>query len=208
MTLPRIRTYVVDDDPLLRDGIAGLLAAAGYEAQAFASGKDFLAAHPRLPPGCIIIDMVMQGMTGLELQRRLIAAGCRWPVIVLTGHSNRAVAARAVEAGAISFLEKPVREIELLASLQKGQAFLLGRAHLHPEPELVKRLASFSRRERQVLECLAEKMLSKQIAAALGIMETTVKGYRKTAMRKMGARNTTELLLLALRAGFVATPRS
>lgn len=204
MSSPRIRIYVVDDDPLLRDGIVGLLAAAGYEAQGFGSGKAFLLAYLRLPPGCIIVDLVMQEIGGLELQRRLIAAGCRWPVIVLTGHSNPADAARAMGAGAISFLEKPVREIELLAAVLKGQAFLVGSADPFPEPELVQRLTSLSPRERAVLECLSEKMLNKQIAATLGISENTVKGYRKIAMRKMGAKNSTELVLLALRAGFAA----
>jgi two-component system, LuxR family, response regulator FixJ len=209
MSSPGVRIYVVDDDPLLGSGIVGLLAAAGYEAQAFGSGKAFLATYPQLPPGCIVVDLLMQEIGGLELQRRLIAAGCRWPVIVLTGHSNRTDAARAMEAGAISFLEKPVREIELLAAVLKGQAFLRGSADPGPDPELVRRLASLAPRERAVLECLSsDKKLNKQIAAVLGISENTVKGYRKIAMKKMGAKNSTELVLLALRAGFVAKPRS
>lgn len=192
----------MDDDPLLESGTLGLLAAAGYEAKAFGSGKAFLAAHPQLAPGCIIVDLLMREIGGLELQRRLTAAGCRWPVIVLTGQSNAADAVRAMEAGAISFLEKPVREIELLAAVLKGQALLLGSAVPSPEPELVRRLTSLSPRERAVIECLPDKLLNKQIAAKLGISENTVKGYRKLAMRKMGARNSTELVLLTLRAGF------
>jgi two-component system, LuxR family, response regulator FixJ len=204
---PRTRIYVVDDDPLLRSGIASLLAAAGYEARSYGSGKAFLAAHPQLPPGCIIVDLVMREIGGLELQRRLIAAGCRWPVIVLTGHSNSADAARAVEAGAIAFLEKPVRPIELLAALLKAQAFFLGSPDPSPDPQRVRRLTSLSPRERAVLECVSENLLNKQIAAKLGISENTVKGYRKIAMKKMGARNSTELVLSALRAGFVAKPR-
>jgi two-component system, LuxR family, response regulator FixJ len=208
MSSPGIRIYVVDDDPLLRSGIVGLLAAAGYEARAFGSGKAFLGAYSQLPPGCIVVDLVMQEIGGLELQRRLLAAGCRWPVIVLTGHSNPTHAARSMEAGAIAFLEKPVREIELLAAVLKGQALLLGSADPSPEPELVRRLTSLSPRERTVLECLSsDRKLNKQIAGVLGISENTVKGYRKLAMRKMGAKNTTELVLLALRAGFVVKPR-
>lgn len=197
----------MDDDPLLRDGLVGLFVAAGYDAQAFASAKAFLLAYPQLPPGCIIIDLVMPKIGGLELQRRLIAAGCRWPVIVLTGDSNPADAARAVEAGAISFLEKPVRENELRAAVLKGRALLSGSAEPYPEPDLIRRLASLAPRERAVVECLSENMRNKQIAARLGITENTVKGYRKIAMRKMGAENTTELVLLALRAGLVARGR-
>lgn len=198
------RVYVVDDDPQLRDGLAEWLAQAGYQARAFESGEALLLAHSQLAPGCIIVDMVMSGMSGLELQRRLIAAGCRWPVILLTGHATRPDAVRAMEAGFVTLLEKPVREVELLAAVLKGQAYLVGKDDMIPDPELAHRMARLTNRERQVLGFVLDKMLNKQIAATLGIAETTVKGYRSAVMRKLGARNNTELVMLALRAGFIA----
>ena len=201
------RIYIVDDDPLLRDGLAHWLAQAGYQALGFDSGGAFLRAHPQLPAGCIIVDMVMPGMTGLDLHQRLAAAGCRWPVIVLTGHANRPDVTRAMEAGIVAFLEKPVREAELLAAVLKGQAHLMGRIEMVPDPELVHRVATLTARERQVLDLVLEKRLNKQIAGALGIAETTVKGYRSAVMRKLGAKKATELVVLAIRAGLYKTSR-
>jgi len=201
------RIYIVDDDPLLRDGLAHWLAQAGYQALGFDSGGAFLRAHPQLPAGCIIVDMVMPGMTGLDLHQRLAAAGCRWPVIVLTGHANRPDVTRAMEAGIVAFLEKPVREAELLAAVLKGQAHLMGRIEMVPDPELVHRVATLTARERQVLDLVLEKRLNKQIAGALGIAETTVKGYRRAVMRKLGAKKATELVVLAIRAGLYKPSR-
>ena len=202
------RIYIVDDDPQLRESLAHWLEHAGYQAQGFDSGSAFLNAHPQLPAGCIIVDMLMPGMTGLDLHQRLIAAGCRWPVIVLTGHANRPDVARAMEAGIIAFLEKPVREVELLAAVMKGQAHLLGRIEMIPDPDLAHRVASLTLRERQVLGLVLEKKLNKQIAGTLGIAETTVKGYRRAVMRKLGARKATELVVLAIRAGLYNAQKS
>jgi FixJ family two-component response regulator len=201
------RIYIVDDDPQLRDGLAQWLAQAGYQAQGFDSGNAFLHARAQLPAGCIIVDMLMPGMTGLDLHQRLIAAGCSWPVIVLTGHANRPDVTRAMEAGIVAFLEKPVREVELLAAVMKGQAHLLGRIEMVPDPDLAHRVASLTLRERQVLGLVLEKKLNKQIAGALGIAETTVKGYRRAVMRKLGAKKATELVMLAIRAGLYNTPK-
>lgn len=199
------RVHIVDDDSQLRDGVARWLTDAGYEARTFQSGQAFLAAYPRLPPGCIIVDMVMPTMTGLELQRRLLEAGCRWPVIMLTGNASRQMVARAMEAGVIAFLEKPVREVELLAAVMRGQAQLLGKAEIIPDPDLVRRIARLTGRERQVLGFVLNQKLNKQIAAILGIGETTVKGYRSALMKKLGAHNTMELVVLAIRAGLLPT---
>jgi len=202
------RIYIVDDDPQLREGLAHWLAQVGFQAQGFDSGGAFLAAQPQLPAGCIIVDMVMPGMSGLDLQQRLIAAGCRWPVIVLTGHAKGPDVARAMEAGIIAFLEKPVREVELLAAVLKGQAHLMGRIEMIPDPDLAHRVARLTARERQVLGLVLEKKLSKQIAGTLGIAETTVKGYRSAVMRKLGARKATDLVVLAIRAGLYNTRKS
>ena len=205
---PLPRVYVVDDDPDLRDGVGRLLSDAGYEARCFESGVALLDAYPKLLPGCIVADMVMPGMSGLELHRRLLAAGCRWPVIMLTGQASRPTATRAMEAGIIAFLEKPVREVELLAALVKGQAHLLGHAEMIPDPDLVRRIARLTGREKQVLGFIFQKKLNKQIAGMLGIAETTVKGYRRSLMKKLGAHNTLELVVFAIRAGLYNPPKS
>ncbi len=208
MSSPPASVYLVDDDPDLRDGLTKWLAEAGYQARAFASGEAILKAYPQLAPGCIILDMAMPDMSGLELHRRLAAAGCSWPAILLTGHASRPVVTRAMEAGIVAFLEKPVREAELLAAVMRAQAQLSGKAELIPDPQLVQRLSRLTGRERQVLGHVLENKLNKQIAAMLGIGETTVKGYRRALMKKLATHNTTELVVLAIRAGLFKPPKS
>ena len=208
MGRPPINVYVVDDDSLLGMGLAQLLEGAGCVATAFASAEAFLSAYPQLPPGCIIVDIVMQGMNGLELQRRLIAAGCKWPVILLTGYGDRANAERAMEAGAVAFLEKPARYLELLAALLRGESHLSGATDAIPDLELAYRLAQLTRRERDVLGCVLDNMRNRQIAAKFGISESSVKGYRRRVIKRLGARTPVELVMLALRGGFTAKPRS
>lgn len=208
MSSPPDRAYVVDDDPGLRDGVTQWLQDAGYFAQAFPSGDSILAAYLNLDPGCIIVDMSMPGMNGFELQRQLVAAGCRWPVIMLTGHADRQSVTRAMEAGIIAFLEKPIREVELLAAVMRAHAQLSGKAEVVPDPQLVQRLSLLTSREKQVLGFVLQKKLNKQIAAILGIEETTVKGYRRLLMKKLRAHNATELVVLAIRAGLYNPPKS
>lgn len=207
MSTSPARVYVVDDDQQLRDGMTQWLANVGFQARAFPSGEALLTAYPELLPGCLILDMVMPTMSGMDLQRQLVAAGCRWPVILLTGHASQPVVARAMEAGIIAFLEKPVREAELLAAVLRGQAHLSGQAEMIPDPELVHRLSRLTGREKQVLGYVLQKKLNKQIGAILGIGETTVKGYRRALMKKLGAHNITELVVLAVRAGLCNPPK-
>jgi FixJ family two-component response regulator len=201
MSSPPVRVYVVDDDESLRDGVAKSLADAGFQTRAFPSGEAMLREYPQLPPGCIVVDMLMPSMSGLELHRRMVAAGCHWPFIMLTGHASRSVLTRAMESGIIAFLEKPVREAELLAAVLRGQAHLLGKAEMMPDPDLAHRISKLTGREREVLGYVLKNKLNKQIAAMLGIGETTVKGYRRALMKKLGAHNTTELVVLAIRSG-------
>lgn len=198
----------MDDDPSLRDGVSKWLADAGYQARTFPSGEAILAAYPQLAPGCLVIDLIMPSMSGLELHRRLVAAGCFWPVILLTGQASRPVVTRAMESGIVAFLEKPVREAELLAAVMRAHALLSGQAEMIPDPELLQRLSRLTGRERQVLGYVLQKKLNKQIAAILGIGETTVKGYRRALMRKLQVHNLTELIMLALRAGLYNPPKS
>ncbi len=195
------KVYVVDDDQQLRDGVAQWFQQVGYQARAFPSGEAFLAAQRQLSPGCIVVDMRMPDMSGVELRRRLVSLDCRWPIILLTGHATRPVVDEAMEAGILAFLEKPVREVELLAAVMRGQAHLSGKAEMIPDPDILARISRLTNRERQVLDFLMENKLNKQVAAILGVGETTVKGYRRAVAKKLGAHNTMELLMLALRSG-------
>jgi two-component system response regulator FixJ len=197
------RVYVVDDDSRLTASLLPLLKQRGYSASTYASAVAFLADYPNLAPGCIILDLVMEGMSGLQLQRELLTIGCNWPVIVLTGHAGRSAAARAVQAGAVAFLIKPVREIELMAALQKGQAQLSAPVITIPAPEAVRRVARLAPRERGVLLGMVRAKFNKEIAAEFGITESTVKSYRNNLMKKLGARTTADLVVLAIRAGLV-----
>jgi FixJ family two-component response regulator len=202
------RVYVVDDDAELCDGVVSCLSDDGYEARGFASGEELLREYPRLAPGVIVADMMMPNMNGLELQRFLRDAGCRWPFILLIGHARRPVLTSAVQAGVLAFLEKPVRETELLAAVMKGQSHLGGHLEIIPDPELVDRLNLLTRREGQVLDFVLHDKLNKQIAAMLGIEETTVKGYRRAMMKKLRVHNLLELVVLAVRAGLYIPPKS
>lgn len=204
---PPARVYVVDDEEDLRHGVTKWLKDTGFEARAFPSGEEILAAYPGLSPGCIILDMLMPNMSGMELQRRLVAAGCTWPIIMLTGHANHPGVTHAVQAGIIAFLEKPVREAELLAAVLRAQAHLIGKVEMIPNPELMHRLSRLTGRERQVLDYVLQKKLNKQIGAYLGIGETTVKGYRRALMKKLGVHNITELVVLAIRTGLYTPPK-
>jgi len=208
MGSPPARVYVVDDDTDQRDGVAHWLAEAGYDPRSFSSAEELLESYPKLLPGPIIADMLMPTMSGLELQQRLLAMGCRWPVIMLTGHASGQVVSRAMETGIIAFLQKPVRYIELLAALIRGQALLAGNTEIVPDPRIVQRLEKLTRREREVLDYVLQNKLNKQIGAILGIRETTVKGYRSVLMKKLGAHNTLELVVFAMRAGLIVVPKS
>lgn len=196
------RVYVVDDDSQLREDLQKLVERAGYAAATFDSGDTFLTDYPNLPPGCIVLDVAMKGMSGLDLQRKLVQGGCRWPFIILTGHADPQTAGRAVGLGVVAFLTKPVRNIELLAAILKGEAQLFGVADPVPQPEVVRRAARLTRREREVLRGLLEGLISKEMAAQLGISASTVNSYRLKLMRKLGANTPAELAMLAIRAGY------
>lgn len=205
------RVYIVDDDPVLREGLLRTFSEAGYPAQAFASGVAFLHACPALTAGCVILDLIMPGMRGSAVQRELAAAGYRWPVIVLTGHAGRPQMVRAMQAGSVFFLEKPVREAELFAAVLNAEAVLRGESRdpreLH-DVVLAQAITLLSARERQVLQGLMESELSKQTAARLGISESTVKSCRKRIMRKLDAKSTSQLIQRAVLAGVEVKSRS
>jgi len=191
--------HVVDDDDAVRDSLSFLLAAAGIAAETYPSAASFLEALPTIAGGCIVTDIRMPGMTGLDLLKRLNDAGVKLPVIVVTGHGDVPLAVEAMKLGAADFLEKPFDEEGLLAAIRSA----LGRHHDDDEravrqAAVRERLASLSSRERQVLDGLVAGHPNKTIAYDLGISPRTVEIYRANVMTKMQAGSLSELVRMAL----------
>jgi len=192
--------YIVDDDLQARAGLARLLRSAGYQTRTFGSASEFLDAHAHLEqaPGCLILDLAMPEMSGLELQQALCRAGCRRPIVFLSGKSDISKSVRAMKGGAVNFLTKPVDAQELFAAVE--EALLIDAAERTAwiaRHGVVERMATLTPRERQVLGQLVSGKINKQIAAALGTAEKTVKVHRSRVMRKMHAGSIVELVKLA-----------
>ena len=193
MTAPPL-IHVVDDDDSLRSALQRLLAAAGYRVKAYASAGEFLLDPPADAPGCLLLDLRMPGPSGLDLQEALARHGIRLPVVFLSGHGDLATGVRAMKAGAVDFLSKPVEREPLLAAVARAlELDAAQRAASGVDRELRARFAMLTAREREVFELVAAGRLNKQIADALGIAERTVKAQRAQVMAKLGAANAAEL---------------
>jgi FixJ family two-component response regulator len=194
--------HVVDDDASMRTSLARLLGGAGYAVRLYTSAEELLAvAGPDLP-GCLLLDLRLPGLTGLELLDRLIECGCIAPVVFLTAHGDVAAGVRAMKRGAVDFLEKPVGGGHLLTAV--AQALARGadlRRQRDELSELRARVARLSDREREVWRRVAQGQLNKQIAFDLGIVERTVKLHRAAAMEKLGATSSADLARIAERLG-------
>lgn len=196
------RVYIVDDDEAVRDSLAVLLESKAYTVRSFGSGPEFLAATPSLPPGCLIVDIRMPEMDGLELQQRLVERALDFPMIVITGHADVPLAVRAMKAGAIDFIEKPFASDTILDSLAAACARVARLGEQDPAKAAASsRLALLSPREREVLDGLVAGLPNKSIAYDLEISPRTVEVHRARVMDKMGARSLSELIRLALAAG-------
>lgn len=186
--------HVVDDDESLRAALRRLLTAAGYSVAAYASAGEFLLRPPADAPGCLLLDLRMPGPSGLDLQQALDQHGIRLPVIFLTGHGDLATGIRAMKAGAVDFLSKPVEREPLLAAVERALALdAARRVASAAEADLQSRFAQLTARERDVFDLVVAGRLNKQIADALGIAERTVKAQRAQVMSKLGAANAAEL---------------
>lgn len=193
MTAPPL-IHIVDDDDSLRSALQRLLAAAGYRVKAYASAGEFLLDPPADAPGCLLLDLRMPGPSGLDLQEALARHGIRLPVIFLSGHGDLATGVRAMKAGAVDFLSKPVEREPLLAAVARAlELDAAQRAASGVDREMRARFAQLTAREREVFELVAAGRLNKQIADALGIAERTVKAQRAQVMAKLGAANAAEL---------------
>jgi two-component system, LuxR family, response regulator FixJ len=195
--------YIVDDDPALRHSLSVLLAAKGCRVQSFASAREFLTAAPALPLGCLIVDIRMPEMDGLELMGRLRARGLEFPMVVITGHADVPLAVRAMKAGAVDFIEKPFAAEKLFGGIEAARSrFAVLTSELDPATAgAASRLTLLSPREREVLEGLLDGLPNKSIAYDLAISPRTVEIHRARVMDKMGARSLSELIRLALAAG-------
>lgn len=202
--------YIIDDDPEVRRALARLLRSAGYTTRSFGSASEFLVSgEARFCAGCIILDLAMPGLNGLELQEYLGSSGCHRPIIFLTGNGDIAKSVRAMKAGAVNFLTKPVDEHELLQAVEEAlRVDAAGRAIWSMRHSVSERLATLTRRERQVFEYVIAGRLNKQIAADLGIVEKTIKVHRARMMQKMNAASIIELVHLASLVGVDSWPAS
>ncbi len=202
----KVKVYVIDDDPAMRDSLDFLLGAAGFEVRLFESAQTFLTELPGLEPGCVVTDIRMPGMDGMELLRHLNPASGvrRLPVIVMTGHGDVPLAVEAMKLGALDFLEKPFDDDRLIGmvetALSQGESSARGEA---ASAEMAARVASLTPRERQVMQGLVAGLSNKAIARDFDISPRTVEVYRANVMTKMQAQNLSELVRFAIRAGIV-----
>jgi FixJ family two-component response regulator len=186
---------IVDDNAAVRDAVHELMLSAGMDCVCFASTRELLEANVLDRPGCLILDVRMPGLSGLDLQHHLTASGNRKPIVFLTGHGDIPMTVQAMKAGAIDFLTKPVRDQTLLDAVIAGiKTDLAQRADSLVVKRNVERLETLTPRERQVLHEVARGLVNKQIAFDLGIREVTVKLHRANVMRKMQAASIGELI--------------
>lgn len=191
--------HVVDDDPAVRDSLAFLLDTAGLVSRSYASALDLLAAVDGLAPGCIVTDVRMPDMSGLEMVRRLSDLGVRHPVIVMTGHADVPLAIEAVRAGVKDFIEKPFDDDAFISSVRSALSLGFEVARQDEQTQDIRgRLESLSARERQVLDGLVAGQANKVIAYDLGISPRTVEVYRANVMTKMEARSLSELVRMSM----------
>jgi FixJ family two-component response regulator len=196
------KIFLVDDDLSVREGLTGLIESVGLPVKTFASGLDFLSLDAAEAEGCLILDVEMPGMTGLDLQRRMNSAGIFLPIIFLTGHGDIPMTVEAMKAGAVHFLTKPVREDALMnairQALENDRKTRSDRAEIR---RLRERFDLLAPRERQVMRLVVSGWLNKQIAHELGISERTIKLHRSRIMRKMCADSLAELVKQAEKLG-------
>jgi FixJ family two-component response regulator len=208
MTAAAPLVLVVDDDPSVRKSLSRLLESADYAVEAFASAGEFLARGPHPGPCCLVLDVKMPGLTGIQLQEMLAAAGRRMSIVFVSGHADVPTSVKAMKAGAVDLLTKPVDVRDLIAAIRRAMTRdEHERASETRLAEVRRRVAMLTARETEVFARVVTGMLNKQIGAALGIGEKTVKVHRARVMEKMQAGSVAELVRLADEVG-VTVPNS
>ena len=198
MSAPECIVFVIDDDLLVRESVADLLNSAGFTVQTFGSATEFVQAKRPDVPACLILDVELPDISGLDLQTELAKSGIEMPIVFLTGHGDIPMSVRAMKAGAVEFLTKPFGKQELLDAIKEA---LLRDGEVRKQRsetfELRKRLGTLTPRERQVLALVVTGRLNKQIAGELGTTDLTIKVHRGRVMRKMGADSLADLVRMA-----------
>jgi len=201
MTIPTAMVFVIDDDESVRKSLERILDAAHYSVELFKSASEFLSrpAHPG--PSCVIVDVQMPGLTGIELQKAFIQRGREEQLVFITGHGNIPMCAKAMKAGAVDFLPKPFKYKELLESVERalGRSVEQGR-RVSKKKHARNLLDRLTPREFEVMELVARGLLNKQIGAELGIAETTVKCHRAHVMKKLETTSVSELMRVLQKA--------
>lgn len=193
---------IIDDDPSFRNFLSRLIGTVGIKSIQFGSAEEFLAARPPDGPACLILDVQMPGLSGLDLQRELAQKGKRLPIVFMTGHGDIPMTVEAMKAGAVGFLSKPFRNQELIDAVKEGIAIdRESRKKLVEEIELKKRYESLTAREREVFALVTAGSLNKQIAQQLGTSERTIKAHRAQVVLKMNADSVADLVRMADRLG-------
>ena len=201
MTGDQQTVFIVDDDPAICESLSNLMESAGLAARQFASAEQFLEACTPELAGCLVLDVRLPGMTGMELQQKLVKSGLGIPIIIMTAHGDIPMVRNAMKAGAVEFLTKPFQDEELLTAIEQAFAFdRAQRSAKNLEKSILDRWKTLSERERQVLELVTAGMLNKQIADRLNLSLVTVKLYRRQVMDKMQAESFADLVKMWERA--------
>ena len=191
--------YIVDDDEAVRTSVRFLIRSVGLQAQAFASAQEFLGAYDPRQPGCLLLDVRMPGMSGLDLQQELNRRGATIPVVFITGHGDVPMAVEAMQQGAFDFLQKPFRDQDLLDRVQRALARdTESRSRLAARAEILARLATLTPRETEVMRLVTRGKANKVVGAELGVSQRTVEIHRAHVMEKMRASSLAELVRMVL----------
>jgi RNA polymerase sigma factor (sigma-70 family) len=209
MTEPDAIVFVVDDDEFVRESLGGLIRSAGLRVETFASAQQFLARPRANAPSCLVLDVHLPGLSGLDLQTRMAESDIEIPIIFITGRGDIPMSVRAMKAGAVEFLTKPFRDHDLLDAI--GQAIERDRVARRRQAEMAElrdRYDSLTPREREVMELVVSGLLNKQVAAELGINEGTVKVHRGQVMQKMQAASLADLVRMSEKLGIPRATKS
>ena len=199
MTRTGRRVFIIDDDEAVRDSMSMLLETVNLPHQCFSSALEFLDSYDGTQQGCLVLDISMPGMSGLELQDRLKESEALLPIIFITGHGDVPMAVKAMRKGALDFMRKPIREKDLLDRIQEALDYEAGIRNIMVDREqMMKRLATLTTREREVFERVADGHANKVIGLDLGISERTVEVHRSQVMKKLEARSLAQLVKIKI----------
>lgn len=198
--------FLVDDDPSVRKSLSRLISSAGFRVESFSSAHEFLNSNATDESGCLLLDIRMPGINGIQLQEELILTGNPMPIIFMSAHASVPISVRAMKGGAVDFLTKPFAADELVSAIKTAiEKVAKKRTEISEVHEIKERIANLTPREYEVFQLVVQGLLNKQIGSQLGISEKTVKVHRSRVMDKMKAGSLAELVLFAQRAGVMSS---